>query len=67
MASDTLISSMTYKGINYSERDINIMLDWLKDLTFADEVDFDELTSMQIVVATNRHHDGGLSTFDLSV
>lgn len=62
---NNILSPITYKGILYSSEQLNIMLDWLKDLTFADEVDFDSLSSFQIAQATDRHHEGGITDFDL--
>jgi hypothetical protein len=37
--------------------------EWLRDLTFYDEVDFDELTPAEVERAVSRHWDGGIVDF----
>ena len=59
--------NINYKGTNYSNEIIKEMRDWLSDLTFSDEVDFNELEDTEILSAINRYYEGGLSAFVNSV
>lgn len=63
MKTATNLAPVEYKEISYMAEQIAEMLDWLQDLEFADEVDFDSLTSIQIVRATDRHFEGGITAF----
>lgn len=52
-----------YKGALYSLEAIKEGRAWLSELTFADDVDFDELTAQEVLSGISRHWDGGLPDF----
>lgn len=52
---------------DFTPEQIAAMREWLSDLQFADDVDFEELTQQQVVSAVNRHYEGGTAAFLLAI
>lgn len=55
-----------FKESNYTEDQINLMRDWAKDCTWADDQDnefIDELSDIEVLKGIEKNYEGGLAAF----
>lgn len=60
------MTTTTYKVVEYTKEQINMLREWVKECYWGNEEDINELSNIELLRFSDKRIDGGISSFNFS-